>query len=313
VTFEGTEQQRANGNGHGADPLQKRIEEGPRGGAATWYDVLEVAEQATAAEIQKAYERALALVEGRSIGGYLMLDPLAAESARADVEAAYAVLGDAERRRAYDERLAASNIKPQAPPEQPPPLEPEPAPPEPQEMPEVLEAKAILGVESAPPRTSTPPLKILAPVAEGAPPPKPKSIPPIKFEPVVAEPPPPAASSAPAPPTAPQVTLPPHVEAGEPRPTTNATLPPGALPDEITGAVLKELREQRGLSLDQLAEQTKVRKPYLRAIEEQDLPNLPDRVYLRGFLTQVARVLRLDRQRVADGYLAFLDKLGHGR
>src|SRR5688500_13776735 len=92
-------------NGHGHDPLQTRVDEGPKGGARTWYDVLEVAADASTADVQKAYDRALALVEGRNIGGYLMLDPLAAESARADVEAAYAVLGDVDRRAAYDEKL----------------------------------------------------------------------------------------------------------------------------------------------------------------------------------------------------------------
>ena len=55
------------------------------------------------------------------------------------------------------------------------------------------------------------------------------------------------------------------------------------------------------------------RKEVVKAIEEQDIPNLPARVYLRGFLTQIARVLKVDRARLADGYLACVEKLGAPR
>jgi hypothetical protein len=83
------------------------------------------------------------------------------------------------------------------------------------------------------------------------------------------------------------------------------------LPDgDLGGDVIRTLREGRGMTLDALAEATKIRKPYLKAIEEQDIPNLPARVYLRGFLTQIARVLKVDRARLADGYLACVEKLG---
>ncbi len=79
---------------------------------------------------------------------------------------------------------------------------------------------------------------------------------------------------------------------------------------EVNGQLLKRLREGRGLSLEAMVEATKIRKPYLMAIEEQDLENLPARVYLRGFLTQIARVLRVDKEKLADGYLAFVARYG---
>ena len=91
----------------GSEPKATPAEpDAPRTGAPSWYDVLEVEEVATHAEVQRAYDRALALVDGRSIGGYLMLDPIAAESARADVETAHAVLSSPDRRAAYDLRLS---------------------------------------------------------------------------------------------------------------------------------------------------------------------------------------------------------------
>jgi hypothetical protein len=82
------------------------------------------------------------------------------------------------------------------------------------------------------------------------------------------------------------------------------------LPDdgEIPGSLIRELRESLGLTLDGLAEATKIRKAYLRAVEEEDVSNLPARVYLRGFLTQVARVLKVDRARLAEGYLLTVER-----
>jgi cytoskeletal protein RodZ len=64
------------------------------------------------------------------------------------------------------------------------------------------------------------------------------------------------------------------------------------------------------MTIEGLAEATKIRRPYLQAIEDQDLDALPSRVYLRGFLTQIARVLRVDKVRLADGYLAFIARFG---
>ena len=96
------------------------------------------------------------------------------------------------------------------------------------------------------------------------------------------------------------------------KPTVVAAPPePGGLPEgEINGVVIKQLREHRGLSIEELSEATKIRKPYLRAIEEQDFPNMPARVFLRGFLTQIARVLKVDRTRLSEGYLQFVERHG---
>ncbi|OGQ25287.1 MAG: hypothetical protein A2138_16770 [Deltaproteobacteria bacterium RBG_16_71_12] len=343
------------------DSVERRIADGPRGGAKTWYDVLEVSLDVSPADLQKAYERALALVDGRSIGGYLMLDPTAAESARADVEAAYAVLGDPERRRAYLERLTGSGEAPPPPAAAPAPPAATPAPPaaapalpapaapavvaeraidpiagwsaegEPVADEAAAEARAILGIPEGDPtaddrRASQ--LKFLAPEGNAEAPPRTETPRPgtldIRFEapstdsgpaaPMPAAPPasttaaPPAVtptSTAAAAPTAAVVATPSPPPASEPPMSS-------ALPEDITGAVLRSLREERGLSLEDVALQTKVRRAVLQAIEEQDLPNLPARVYLRGFLTQVGRVLKVDRTRLAEGYLKTIEKTQRG-
>lgn len=352
--------------GQGQELLERRIADGPRGGARTWFDVLEVAVDVSPADLQKAYERALALVDGRSIGGYLMLDPMAAESARADVEAAYAVLADPERRRAYQDRLAATGelrapsatsaeparavaaeqaaerVEQRAEergadtavpaPEAGEPvrvagwsLEGEPAQDE-----DTAEARAILGIPPTDHQADDPSddrrashLKFLAPdAAHGEAPPRTETPRPgsldIRFEAPSTD-----TGTAPAAPAAPTTQAPEPAPmqptgtvsptAAMPPPTLAPEVPrPSELPEEITGALVRELRESRGLSLDEVALQTKVRRGFLQAIEEQDIPNLPARVYLRGFLTQIGRVLKVDRNRLAEGYLKTIEKTQRG-
>ncbi|MEW5851598.1 MAG: helix-turn-helix domain-containing protein [Myxococcota bacterium] len=77
---------------------------------------------------------------------------------------------------------------------------------------------------------------------------------------------------------------------------------------EINGSVLQRLREARNMDLRTMAGITKVGINYLRAIEANDFGELPARVYLRGFLIQYARALRVNPERLAGGYLAFADR-----
>ncbi len=60
------------------------------------------------------------------------------------------------------------------------------------------------------------------------------------------------------------------------------------------GQTLKEAREARGLSLDLAEEETKIRKKYLAALEDEQYHVLPGRVYARAFLRTYARFLELD-------------------
>ncbi len=85
---------------------------------------------------------------------------------------------------------------------------------------------------------------------------------------------------------------------------------PLASDGEVNGGVIRRLREARGISLEDLAEQTHISKSYLKAIEEQNVDDLPARVYLRGFLTQIARVLRVDKKQLAEGYISFVGRFG---
>lgn len=68
------------------------------------------------------------------------------------------------------------------------------------------------------------------------------------------------------------------------------------------GAFLKKAREQRGYSLDDLQDMTKIRKRYLEAIEEGNYAVLPGSFYVRAFVKNVAEAVGLDAEEVLRVY-----------
>jgi flagellar biosynthesis protein FlhG len=72
---------------------------------------------------------------------------------------------------------------------------------------------------------------------------------------------------------------------------------------QITGALLRQAREALGLSLDDYVRVTKISIYYLRNIENEEFDDLPAPVYVRGYLRQMAQILKLDPGRVCAGYL----------
>ena len=73
---------------------------------------------------------------------------------------------------------------------------------------------------------------------------------------------------------------------------------------EFTGEVLRRVREQRGFSLVQLAERTRISTRHLENVEADEYGELPATVYLRGILMNIARELGLDPLKVSRSYLA---------
>jgi flagellar biosynthesis protein FlhG len=73
--------------------------------------------------------------------------------------------------------------------------------------------------------------------------------------------------------------------------------------DEITGAALKKIREARGVELADISQRTKISERHLRAIEEERFKDMPAAVYVRGYVMEYARSLRIDAQRTAESYL----------
>jgi cytoskeletal protein RodZ len=68
------------------------------------------------------------------------------------------------------------------------------------------------------------------------------------------------------------------------------------------GRYLRSIRTERGVSLERLAEETKIGPGVLEAIEEEDFQRLPPPVFARGFLRAYARVVEADGDEVIRRY-----------
>jgi flagellar biosynthesis protein FlhG len=73
--------------------------------------------------------------------------------------------------------------------------------------------------------------------------------------------------------------------------------------DEVTGASLRKIREARGIELGDIAHRTKISERHLRAIEEERFGDMPAAVYVRGYVMEYARAIRIDAQKAVDSYL----------
>ena len=64
------------------------------------------------------------------------------------------------------------------------------------------------------------------------------------------------------------------------------------------GALLRRGREAAGLSLDAVAQQLKLAPRQVTALEEDDFARLPGRTFVRGFVRNYARLVRIDAETV---------------
>jgi curved DNA-binding protein CbpA len=181
------------------------------------YRLLDVADTATPHEIRQAYELARRTYGGESLATYSLLGAEDRQAVMAQIEEAYRVLSDPERRRSYNARLTAGPASP---------------------------------VTSAP------------------------AVAPIKMAAGRAEPPPDA-------------------------PPPEATV----IPDLITGRDLRQWREARRLSLQTIANLTRINLKYLQYLEEDQHAKLPHTVFIRSYLLQYAKALKLDADQVLNAYL----------
>jgi post-segregation antitoxin (ccd killing protein) len=92
----------------------------------------------------------------------------------------------------------------------------------------------------------------------------------------------------------------------DPTPVKIEVLPePAIFPEtEFTGELLKQLRQARSIELLDISQRTKISVAHLRAIEEERWEVMPAPVYLRGFLVEFARFLRLDVSQVTRTFMA---------
>jgi len=68
------------------------------------------------------------------------------------------------------------------------------------------------------------------------------------------------------------------------------------------GNRLKEAREAKGLTLDDLQDITKIQKRYLKGIEEGNYDSIPGKFYVRAFIKQYGEAVGLDPESLFDEY-----------
>lgn len=83
---------------------------------------------------------------------------------------------------------------------------------------------------------------------------------------------------------------------------------------ETVGEFFRQVRETKGLTLDEVASKTRIHPDFLKALEEGNFAKLPDHVFAKGFVRSYARSLGLDEEdamrRFADSGGAFYNKQG---
>ena len=72
------------------------------------------------------------------------------------------------------------------------------------------------------------------------------------------------------------------------------------------GDRLRKARENKGLSLEQVEEGTRIRRAFLEALEEEDFEKLPASAYVKGFIRNYAQFLGLDPEESLSHYRAMI-------
>ncbi len=83
---------------------------------------------------------------------------------------------------------------------------------------------------------------------------------------------------------------------------------------ESVGEFFRQVRETKGLTVDEVASKTRIRTDFVKALEEGNFAKLPDQVFARGFVRSYARSLGLDEEDAIHRFVqsagAFYDKQG---
>ncbi|MBI3594977.1 MAG: helix-turn-helix domain-containing protein [Nitrospirae bacterium] len=75
------------------------------------------------------------------------------------------------------------------------------------------------------------------------------------------------------------------------------------IPEEVNGQFLKNLRETKGTTLQNMVSQTRIAINYLIAIEGDQFKNFPPEVYLKSYLNEYAKYLKVDASKLTPAYM----------
>ncbi|MBK9293793.1 MAG: helix-turn-helix domain-containing protein [Oligoflexia bacterium] len=76
----------------------------------------------------------------------------------------------------------------------------------------------------------------------------------------------------------------------------------------FSGTFLQQVRLYRNLTVEQVAEVTKISRTYINAIESENYSKLPAVVFLRGFVSQYAKILGLDPVKTSNSYIKIMQE-----
>ncbi len=76
---------------------------------------------------------------------------------------------------------------------------------------------------------------------------------------------------------------------------------------ESVGEFFKQVRETKGLTVDEVASKTRIRTDFVKALEDGNFSKLPDQVFAKGFVRSYARSLGLDEE---DAIHRFIQSAG---
>src|SRR5215216_3609645 len=76
------------------------------------------------------------------------------------------------------------------------------------------------------------------------------------------------------------------------------------------GEQLRLAREERGIGLREICEQTRISVHYLEAIEANDYKRLPGGVFNRSFIKAYAKCVGYDEREAIEGYMRYLREHG---
>jgi hypothetical protein len=263
-----------------------------------YYDVLDIRPNASPSEVREAYYRAKSAFNKDSAALYTLVAPEEREEILARIEEAYDILSNDDRRRNYDDHqgiientgvIESARDNKVVSIDRVPPMEFE------EEVTDELLVAPTTDFDG--PYEGTKEID-RAELLRDTPPSMPPA-PPLKPQNYVGNTPPemthPQASS-PQPPAAP----PPRMKAENPEAELQREI---GTEIEWRGSFLRHVREAQNISVEEMSAQTKLSKTYIIAIEEENYKKLPAPVFVRGFLVQIARILKLPSEKILASYL----------
>lgn len=243
----------------------------------SYYEVLDITPHASIQDIREGYLRAKAAFNKDNVALYTIFTSEEREEALKKIEEAYLILSDAVSRQKYD--ISAGLIKPES---------------------LAVDASTDTPIENLPPVISidrVPPMENRSNIDELLIPP----VTDIRAQQRTAQTLSQNQNNTIDPPPA----FPTFRDTRPPTPIIDPSLRQDIeIETEWSGTFIKKVREAYKISLEEMVGITKVTKSYLTAIEEENYQKLPAPVYIRGFVIQIAKVLKLPHEKVATGYLS---------